>query len=118
MEQYRALVLALEDTVKEEKEVGWPFVVDIHDCPVPKMNLFVLNVCNYLDSCLHGDPTQGVKGGAESAGEEDYRGGEKGTAGARGKEKGQRVAGETSKCSHQVQCWYWLMLSEIFYVII
>lgn len=98
VEQYRAVVLTLEDSLKKEKEVKIFCQLEFEAlCPEKIMSHIKRTLFAPLVPLPSGGPAEGDGGGAAAAREKDYRGGENKAAGARGEEESYRCSGETSK---------------------
>lgn len=100
VEQYRAVVLTLEDSLKKEKEVqhfGLLFFISLSSCIFSYTPVTHVTLLLSLVSLPSGDPAEGVWGSAEAAGEENFGGGENKAAWARTEEKSYRCSGKTSK---------------------
>lgn len=111
VEQYRAVVLTLEDSLKKEKEVQLFYLLFLGIYNIfclfsyTLLSLLLTHTCPTCELTIHhssvslpsGDPTKGVGGGAEAAGEENFGGGENEAAGARTEETGCGCSGKTSE---------------------
>lgn len=98
VEQYRSVVLTLEDSLEKEKEVQLLNTTKYYTLPCAHLLTYSHTD---LSSCLatfsSGGSSERVGRGAEAAGEEDFRVGENEAARARGKKKGCGCSGETSE---------------------